>query len=577
MLVLDHNETFSEGQLATVVETLTSQGLTTVILPRYTLLAQRPTLGAILERKGIRVIAARQVDSEHLALAHTSEQMALLLDLGDTPNVTPGPLLTRAENGWLTPKGKLIPSWAIGDPLPPIPTDVVLPEQLLSWTDGYLVAMPPQPGEGDELLDKALNVATTSQQARERIEGEHALLMRNPTQTRIVSDASTIASTLLEADPWATGIGRGSAFASLLCYRLNITRVPPKGIEPFKFLVDPHTSDVDINVSARSRTVYLKLLEQNYHAQRLIVINKLGEISTHPSAVTIRSIHAATDKGLGITASDATALALPTVDLLSSHVVDQLWDVYQAVGGWPSMQDTEGLWGMYASGLTYGLPEIGTDLGQRLAKKLQPSSFDDLERLVALVRPGASNTSLTKATWRNAMIFQDDVRLALEEKGMDSLDAFVIANAIAKKSPLPEHVEIPPKARSLVDKVVKQGYLYPREHAQAYARQIDYLAWYRYEHPATYLDCTIASVADKELLIGQIAKLHNLNIVHPTLNESPVNSEVVDGNLVCGLTTVVGTETAQEIVASRTDVPFAKDPRDFQRRFGYEPPCEIGC
>lgn len=578
MLVLDSNSIFAESELQSIIDTLADSECKTVIVPVISTFTQRPTIGAMLEDKGVRVVAARQCEPERLHLAATGPHMAYLLGI-DNSGATPGPYLTQdADGNWRTPAGRFIPSWNPRDPLPSIPADVVLPPALLSWTDAYLCAVPFSDTEADALVKK-IPEKRVPEDRRWRVTDETRLLLKNPTQTRIVSDAADIVATLHAIDRHSTGFGRGSAFASDLCYALGINLVPSiNGVIPLKFFDNiDRVPDVDINISQRNRDAYLDALINDHHAHRLVVVTKSGKVQPHPSAITLRSMDAATSgvAEYGLTGSDARVLKLPVIDLLSSRVVDQFWDLYQRLG--PTTTVPESFWTMFCDGNTYGLPEIGTALGRRLSRTLKPTSFQDLERLVALVRPGTNIKDLTPDNWRDGLVFQDDARARLVEHGMNLGAAFVVVNAIAKKQPLPESLIIPESAAPLVDELRTAGYLTPREHAQAYARQIYTLAVYRYTHPDVYLDYTAAYVDDTQLLITQVAKSRQLEVVMPTLNSASAESRIIDKRLHVGLIPVVGASGAQAIIHAREIAPFAENPADFKRRLGYDPPCIVGC
>jgi hypothetical protein len=574
MLVLDYNKVFTNQDMAHIVETLVQAKCLTVVIPYTSTLASRPSLGARLEAHGIRVVAARQSAPDTLCLARMQQEMAYVLGL-DTTHV--GPVLTKdtERGGWRTPLGRFLPSWNPADPLPDLPADVVLPDALMSWTGAYLVAAPFDSDELNVLVEQ-IPAQMPDGVAPEQIEGELALLTRNPTQTRIVADAARIVSVLHEISEYSTGIGRGSAFASQLCYALGINRIAPTGLTPDKFYDNlDRVPDVDINISQRHRTTYLERLTEEHGAHRLVVVDNEGKVSPHPSALTLRTLMPSPGEIYSITSTDAKVMQLPIVDLLSSRVVDQYWDLTRLCGAVDSVPD--GVWNIFATGNTYGLPELGTSLGQRLSARLKPQSLEDVERLVALVRPGVQSNHLNANNWRRAIVFQDEARDRLVEDGVDPATARTIVNTITKKQDLDPNLPIPESAQPVVTQLVRAGYLAPREHAQAYARQIIHLATYRYLYPDRYIDYMIDYVTDKTQLLEQVAKPLKLEIVEPRINSSPEASHVHGGRLYLGLGTLVGSARAQEIVRVSQKIPFAKDPRDFRRRMGYDAPCAIGC
>ena len=576
MLVIDTDETLPEHLLEAITQELTEAKCDAVLLPVFTNFLNRPALAAKLEANGIKVIAARGFGDTLYCATNTKELAALFEEKPDPAQV--GTLsLVRDDGTYRLPDGSHIPSWRPGDPV----TEAAEPplqvfQNAFSWTNAYPKL---HPFTNDELLSlrNQIRFDAYSKEEQADLHREFQQLQRNHVQMRIVADANRIVEALREHD-YKYGIGRGSAMASKLCYRLRITRKPPPPyLVPLRFYDNLHrTPDVDINVSSRNRPEIMTMLSERFGASRLGVVNKHGQIAVHPSAVSLQPLAIARDNKLPLTGDDAKALALPVVDVLASRVVDQITDV---LANCPKPDpENKQVWAMIATGATYGLPEIGTPLGQRLSRSFRPQSLADLERLMALLRPGALAASkATPQNWRSVPLFQEDALFELWQSGMSIMDAYATVTAVSKSTAVPSSVHVPESATETFDRIANSGFLFSRAHAHAYAVQTLTLAVRRNQYPAEYMDAVMPYVDDKQLFIEHVAHGNQLSTVFPTINASEIESHVVDNELHVGLCAYFNPEQARAVVRSRFIVPFANDPKDFKRRMGYDPPCTIGC
>jgi DNA polymerase-3 subunit alpha (Gram-positive type) len=261
-----------------------------------------------------------------------------------------------------------------------------------------------------------------------------------------------------------------------------------------------------------------------------------------------------------------------------------------------------------------GVPEFGTRFVRNMLVETRPTCFADLVRISGLSHGTdvwANNArDLIKngvATLDQVIATREDIFLGLMKLGMDSADAFGIAEKVRKGKPLSEEDIEGMRAHSVPDWYIgacrKITYLFPKAHAAAYVTTAFRIAYFKVHHPlafaAAYFTFHGSSLTTDVMYLGEdgwheqidkvgaspnatakdqdvasvlevVIEMSGRGILfdHPSLYRSQARKYVVyDGKLVPPFVSIpgVGGQAAQAIVAARVDGDFSSID-DFRRR-----------
>ncbi len=260
-------------------------------------------------------------------------------------------------------------------------------------------------------------------------------------------------------------------------------------------------------------------------------------------------------------------------------------------------------------GLTRGVFQLGSGGMQRLLKRLQPGSLEDLIAAVALYRPGPLQSGMVedfinrrhgrdepsyphpdfepilRSTY-GVILYQEQImRIVNRIAGMSMSDALTMIKAISKKK---EDI-IEQRHEAFVEGAVANGvdretaedifalimhfagYGFNKAHASAYAFVSFLTAYLKAHYPTEFMAAGISCEmgnTDKVVSLMDECRLLGIEVLPPDINESRVEFTPLGADrLRFGLGAVknVGTKAAASVVAAREKGPFT-DLFDFCER-----------
>jgi len=258
------------------------------------------------------------------------------------------------------------------------------------------------------------------------------------------------------------------------------------------------------------------------------------------------------------------------------------------------------------SGKTLGLFQIESDGMQDLAKRLKPSTFEDVIAMLALYRPGPMDAGMLddyierkhgrkpisyfydefeevlkpilEPTY-GVIVYQEQVMQIVQAIGGFSLgEADIIRRAMGKKKAdlmakyAEEFAQRAQKqgfsyenAKALFNLIEKfAGYGFNKSHSAAYAMITYQTAWLKKYYPTEFLSALLTYEADNTDKIAKYideAKSLGIEVLPPDVNKSNAEFTPVGEKILFGLSAIkgVGSKAIESIVANR---PF-KDLEDF--------------
>jgi len=268
--------------------------------------------------------------------------------------------------------------------------------------------------------------------------------------------------------------------------------------------------------------------------------------------------------------------------------------------------DDEEVFKLIQSGKTLGLFQIESDGMQDLAKRLKPSTFEDVIAMLALYRPGPMDAGMLddyierkhgrkkisyffdefeevlkpilEPTY-GVIVYQEQVMQIVQAIGGFSLgEADIIRRAMGKKKAdlmakyaqefaqrAKEKGFSYENAKALFELIEKfAGYGFNKSHSAAYAMITYQTAWLKKYYPTEFLSALLTYEADNTDKIAKYideAKELGIEVLPPDVNKSNAEFTPVKDKILFGLSAIkgVGTKAIESIVENR---PF-KDIEDF--------------
>ncbi|MCB4759526.1 MAG: DNA polymerase III subunit alpha, partial [Sulfurovum sp.] len=265
-----------------------------------------------------------------------------------------------------------------------------------------------------------------------------------------------------------------------------------------------------------------------------------------------------------------------------------------------------------STGETLGLFQVESAGMQDLAKKLKPSSFEDIVAMLALYRPGPMESGMlddfverkhgrAKITYMfpelepilkptyGVIVYQEQVMQIVQTIGGFSLGgADLVRRAMGKK--IKEEMDKlkgefskgarekgfnPKKAEELFDLIVKfAGYGFNKSHSAAYAMITFYTTFLKLYYPTEFMAAMLTlerNNTDKVVKYVDALKCMNIKLLSPDINRSGQEFEAhhIEENesVIFGLSAIKGAGdiAIHSIIEARGDKPF-KDLSDFISR-----------
>ncbi|MCB4774040.1 MAG: DNA polymerase III subunit alpha [Sulfurovum sp.] len=265
-----------------------------------------------------------------------------------------------------------------------------------------------------------------------------------------------------------------------------------------------------------------------------------------------------------------------------------------------------------STGETLGLFQVESAGMQDLAKKLKPSSFEDIVAMLALYRPGPMESGMlddfverkhgrAKITYMfpelepilkptyGVIVYQEQVMQIVQTIGGFSLGgADLVRRAMGKK--IKEEMDKlkgefskgaqekgfnPKKAEELFDLIVKfAGYGFNKSHSAAYAMITFYTTFLKLYYPTEFMAAMLTlerNNTDKVVKYVDALKCMNIKLLSPDINRSGQEFEAhhIEENesVIFGLSAIKGAGdiAIHSIIEARGDEPF-KDLSDFISR-----------
>jgi DNA polymerase III subunit alpha len=207
-------------------------------------------------------------------------------------------------------------------------------------------------------------------------------------------------------------------------------------------------------------------------------------------------------------------------------------------------------WEDIATGHTRGMFQIETSLGQAMCRSLRPATLSELADVVALVRPGPSNSGMTAAYLRRRagreditaphpklethlsrslglMVYQEDILVAVRVlAGYDEAEADKVRSLLGKKKV--ELIEAAGQefvrcavargedreaAESLWGKMAEFGrYGFNRAHAYSYATLSYWTAWLKAHYPVETITAILSTLDDKSRMAAFATEARRIGI-----------------------------------------------------------------
>jgi len=244
------------------------------------------------------------------------------------------------------------------------------------------------------------------------------------------------------------------------------------------------------------------------------------------------------------------------------------------------MEHPEELWEMFDFGLVTGIFQMAASAtGRSLCKRVKPRSVDDLAFIVAVNRPGPLiagsdrryiegkegkeieyvHPTVEKVTNKTfgEFIYQEQVIRYFMEIGYTIEEADDIRKFMGKKlrekmlAEEPHYLEVAlqhmdeAKAKAIWENLVWfSKYAFNKSHAVQYGLIALWSAYYKYHYPAEYLLAgllvdTEKKVPDRSKWIKEAMRM-GIKVNPPDINTSGIESEIVDGEIMLGLTMIKG-------------------------------------
>ena len=238
-----------------------------------------------------------------------------------------------------------------------------------------------------------------------------------------------------------------------------------------------------------------------------------------------------------------------------------------------------------------------------LCRKVQPKNIDELRVISAIYRPGPLESGMVddyieRKHGRAAVVYEDNrLEEALKETfgvivyqeqvmqsarilaGYSLGEADILRRAMGKKKPEEMAAQkkrfiegakkrglTEAKAAIIFDRIEKfAGYGFPKAHATAYAYLSYQTAYLKYYYPVQFYAALLTTeMSDTDKISGIIedAKIHNISVLGPDINESAEffnvtkNQERKEIRFGLGAIKNIGVSASQEILRERESGPF---------------------
>jgi DNA polymerase-3 subunit alpha len=253
-------------------------------------------------------------------------------------------------------------------------------------------------------------------------------------------------------------------------------------------------------------------------------------------------------------------------------------------------QHPDGLWNLFDFGLTTGIFQMDASAtGRSLCKRVKPRSVHDLGFIVAVNRPGPliagsdkryiAGKSGEPVQWAHELvqqvthdtfgefIYQEQVIRYFMALGYSIEEADDIRKIMGKKlrekmlAEKPRYLEVAlrhmdeAKAEAIWETLVWfSKYAFNKSHAIQYGLIALWAAYYKYHYPAEYMlaGMTLDDKKNRSKWINEAMRM-DVDVLPPDINKSGVSSEIVDGQIVLGMTMIkgMGKMHAQWVVDNR--------------------------
>ena len=453
----------------------------------------------------------------------------------------------------------------------------------ISWLDTFRHT--PDSSIFAQIQSHAWGVLAHSKNASHRlrlhdaIQHELAILEHRPDIQGVIYDAWKL-TTLAHEHGIALGPGRGSSAASALIYALGISDIDPieHNLYPYRFFSESHTPDIDIDIDARNRGLLISLASQRFGLGKLSLVasqNDGSALRRHPSAIVLDGgvLPRLSSDPLQVdcTSADCEVVGIPVTDLLSSHMVSTLTAMQQTSPEITSAVPSTTPWDLLSRCLTLGIPHLNTPLAHSVLRQVKPTTIEELEDVLALMRPGASRSlqqylSYRKGASERPLLYQEDVyeicaccptevqhmaiqlvanKTTFQEAGVASFDELLCPHGVSTAD-----------ARRIQ---AMGGYAFSRPHATAYAEMIMRFLDLKASNPIQWIKTLPAiSNADPSAVWQEMAGQLHVQLVIPEPSLAPLHAEVTPESLIIGLDVMLGDELkAVEFMANREWLPIA--------------------
>lgn len=366
------------------------------------------------------------------------------------------------------------------------------------------------------------------------------------------------------------GFGRGSAVASLVSYRLAITKIDPMKydllFERFLNSARKDFPDIDLDVEDERRqeliealkkkfgyvynistfaSIPRKLLESVPENLHVILKNIPVQRSTHASGIIISTMPinaplAAGTETLEWDMEDLQQLGYTKFDILGLKTLSIFKELTKTVRRHIKRKGGSEVYKIISAGFTDNVFQLDSSLGKAVVRDVSPKSLNELAIAISLNRPGPINSGVTQEI-RNLKlkkerkynidilsetygipIYQEQVmKIAMELAGFSSAEADALRKAITKKDTLEMDELFKRLKKALVNKFGKEGlelsksiqafgeYAFNKSHAIAYAYLTYYMAFFKINYTDIFYDIYLKH--DTSILKDAIYNLQVLN------------------------------------------------------------------
>ncbi|MDK2950646.1 MAG: polymerase subunit alpha [Kosmotogales bacterium] len=294
------------------------------------------------------------------------------------------------------------------------------------------------------------------------------------------------------------GPGRGSAVGSLVANCMNITSIDPLKYDLyFERFMNPSRNDypdIDIDVEDEKRRDLLRILQNEYGKEKVILIQTKGKVSENKIEEGIknyfrginsnlnyknyrgkgilrnlfynRSVHAAgiilsrdnlkkmiplrEKDGFYISEWDMNSLeycGLIKIDLLGLRNITTLKKFGLKRRDWDKIQNPNEVFRLFSEGMTAGIFQFESNEASVLSRKYKPKNINELSILMALNRPGPISTGVSAKSILNRrkkfssieyeddqMFFQEDIiKYGIDNLMLNAYEAENLRKALSKK------------------------------------------------------------------------------------------------------------------------------------------------